>query len=384
MIEESLNEKDISKKKLIAFSKEELKLQESQQRGFLISSEIPDDLLRYDWQDYKFDNNEQVDDSGEDLELHEDVQRSRRNAWKACGYYCKNMLKMDDDENTDYPFASILLMGTKGSGKSVLGSLILREAMKRLNEKVLYVSFGNLVVECSTPSWVNHREDLEETYCSPKMLMIDEVCDGHFINIKAQSYINHILTKRANWRHPTIITSKVSYDSLFHILGFPSHSLIGKLEIYNHISIINTEITSPEKLLSAETSYPEGKVKMMIQYLEEIRAINKKRRMSVGLHGDQMRFLLERCLRGGSFQPKHLIPLKEAARGYVYSKQQQNAEIKDGSEEDFVKDIPYSPVDYNKMEDDKKKKKEKTKRKTEKQKEKAKKTAGEIAKDTGV
>ena len=305
---------------VLKYREEVLQRYKEEQKRLLSNSDIPDDLIMYEWKDYKFDNNEQVDDNGNKIELSEEVIKSRREVWRACGTYCLNLQKMNDRENKEYPFASILLIGSKDSGKSVLGSLILREAMKRLRENVLYVPFGSLAVELSTASFDSHRIVLDETYCTPKILMIDEICDGYFISNKARDNLNYILTKRANYGIPTIITSKISYESIYHVVGIPAYRLIGKPEVYKHLTIMNTKRTNSADLLTANSHYPPGKIEIMIDRLRILKSINMKNNSQIGLYGDQIRDILDGGVRGNTLTEKQFQKMASIAKGIPQQK----------------------------------------------------------------
>ena len=335
-----------------------------EQKYLLKESNLPEDLIMYDWKDYKFDDNEQVDDEGNKVDLSDDVIASRREVWRACGNYCLNLQKMNDEEDKEYPFASMLLIGTKGSGKSVLGSLILREAMKRLREKVFYVPFGTLSVELAMGSWDKHIEFFEKTYCSPKVLMIDEICEGYYIGNRARDNLNYILTRRANSGYPTIITSKTSYESLYHVTGIPAYMLIGKKEVYKHFTIMNTARTNPAVLLTADSKYPRGKVDTMIRRLEILKEINLKNNSSVALYGDQIRNILDGAVRGNVLTDKQFNKMANIAKGIPVQKT-------DGIQMDEIDDVDKvlsetSPKNTPKKPKSKKEKKESAKEVKEK------------------
>jgi DNA replication protein DnaC len=266
-------------------------------------SNIPPDLMTYGWKDYKFEDNEQTDEKGNKIKLDKIVIESRRQAWISCASYAKNLPLMYQGL---IPFASLLITGTKGSGKSVLGSLILRESINKLREKVLYVQFTKLLSElhiatCKSSFEYNDQVShiMEKYYGDPKILMIDEIDSGHYVSKPVQEHINTILTMRADWHKPTIITSRLPYESLSSVIGLPAYRIVGKQEYYVHINIMNNGFKTPNELLSSETEYPIDKCSTLIKWLEEIVKINKENKMKTGIYGHQIRSCLESGLRFG-------------------------------------------------------------------------------------
>jgi len=284
---------------------EQAKISRKRDMEILIEkAEIPPDLMRYGWEDYKTDNNEQTDEKGNPIALNDDVIQSRKRAVDLCGRFAWNICKMGEVVNGEVlPFASLLLIGTKGSGKSVLGGLILRVALQTLRDTVRYVSFTELISELQSATVLGsqYKQNVEDVmdryYGDPRVLMIDEIDYGHYVSNAVQEHLCTILTRRADWQKPTIITSKLPYRSLASVIGLPASRVVGKPEVYVHIHILNNKYASPDDLLSAERKYSADKCKNLLLWLKEIIKLNQENRTGTGLYGHQIRECLESSLR---------------------------------------------------------------------------------------
>lgn len=274
---------------------------------FRENSKIPPDLMRYSWKDYKINDNEQVDENGKKIILSDEVIESRKEALEMCAAYAKNISLMGqviDEDGNILPYASLLLIGTKGSGKSVLGSLILRKAMSDLMKETLYVSFASFISDLHAatmmgPRYEKRYNEMIDRYYNPDILMIDEIDAGHYVTKQIQQHIDTILSRRADWDKPTIITSRLPYLSLAAVIGIPASRIVGKPENYIHVNILNNKYVTPDALLSAEQKYPSGKCTELFSWLKELVKMNKERGIGTGLYGHQIRECLESALRHG-------------------------------------------------------------------------------------
>ena len=149
--------------------------------------------------------------------------------------------------------ASLFIYGKRGSGKSVLGTLILRDAIDTLKESVLYVPFQCINMEASTSNFVEHREKIEATYCDPEFLMIDEIEGCHQITPKTRDYFSNILTLRNTYHKPTIVTSRIGLNKVREELGYAVFNAITQKD--NYLAPICIKMESSEIFFSKDEIY---------------------------------------------------------------------------------------------------------------------------------
>jgi len=197
-------------------------------------SRIPRNLLKYTWSDYLEDRIKE-----EDLPFPEEIAKSRKIAKKICMRYSTKIKKIRDDKTG----TSLLILGKRGSGKSVLGSLILRDSINKIMQPVLYVSFGQFVLESNTVAFEQQRIDIEEKYVAPEILMIDEIEVGYKLSDRAKNYFFLILSKRSEYNKPTILTSSIMNENELEFeIGVPAFRVItDKEKYYNPIKILSIE-----------------------------------------------------------------------------------------------------------------------------------------------
>jgi DNA replication protein DnaC len=189
-----------------AFSKQIEEARRLTRKKLLGESNIPKQYLSAKWQEYRPDwNGSTIHD--------ESIINSRREAKKNCLNYVGNFKKTKEDGGN-----SILIVGERTSGKTVLATLILREAIKYFNERVLFVSFPQFVVEANTANLGPERERLESKYIRPYFLCIDEITSIDR-NPKVRTYFSHILVERHGLKKPTILTSKINIEQIRKSFG---------------------------------------------------------------------------------------------------------------------------------------------------------------------
>jgi len=130
---------------------------------------------------------------------------------------------------------SIVFMGGKDSGKTVLATLILREIINKTLGDVLFVPFSQLIVESN----VYLQDDIKnftEKYTSPLALCIDDI-DVRNTSEKLKEYLDHILTFRRLNLLPTIITSVGDFKDIRKTCGDPVYRLLSDNKIYKIFSI---------------------------------------------------------------------------------------------------------------------------------------------------
>ena len=134
---------------------------------------------------------------------------------------------------------SLFYLGGKNSGKTVLATLVMREAINQLAKSVLFVPFSQLLVEAN----VYLPEDISEyteKYISPEMLCIDDIDNAREPNKKFIEYLDYILTTRRFCKSPTIVTSRISLTTLGKTLGNSIFELLSD-SIYRKISILSSD-----------------------------------------------------------------------------------------------------------------------------------------------
>ncbi len=136
---------------------------------------------------------------------------------------------------------SLVIIGGQRSGKTVLATLILREAINNLIGSVYFVPFIQLVVESN----VYFKEDIEKytaQFIDPDMLCIDDIDSIRDTSPKFKEYFDYILTSRRLSRKPTIITSRMPVSKMRSMVGNGVFTLLNDRSIYKHINILSKDL----------------------------------------------------------------------------------------------------------------------------------------------
>ena len=222
-------------------------------------SGIPRNLLKYSWNDYLIDRIKKDDDP-----FSEEITASRKLAKQLCLGYSVNLGNIKRDKTG----TSLLILGKRGSGKSVLGTLILRDSINKIMEPVLYISFGQFVLESNTVAFEQQRIDIEEKYVAPEILMIDEIERGYKLSDRAKNYFFLILSKRSEYNKPTILTSSIIVENELEFeIGLPAFRVITDKEKYfNPIKIISPENEDDLSVIFSSTSiFSPSKIRVFLK-----------------------------------------------------------------------------------------------------------------------
>lgn len=191
---------------------------------------IPREYWDYKWTNYKFDAN-----FSKARIVNDAVVQSRKAAWKKSINYAENI------KNNLENGKSILFVGKGSSGKTVLATLILREAIEKLIVSALYVPFSRLVIDFHTMYKREEISDSSEIYITPQFLCIDEVDSDRNMGDRFKNIFDNILMTRRYEKKPTIITSKVGISEIGKMCGDTIKRLIDESGIYEIINIYSED-----------------------------------------------------------------------------------------------------------------------------------------------
>ena len=174
-------------------------------------SNIPEEYKKFRWKNYQVDADLQKTGL-----VTPAVIRTRQEALFRTHAFAKNIT-----ENVEKG-RSLLYIGGKSTGKTMLGCLVLREIINKLAEEVLFVSYPDILGECSKDY---ENEGIVEFYSEPKVLLIDEVEEINTTEWFRRD-ISQILTRRRFHHRMTIITSKMDLDQIQKYWGKPAANIL--------------------------------------------------------------------------------------------------------------------------------------------------------------
>ena len=216
-----------------------LQVQEKSERDYYRnSSNIPKEYLDYKW--VKDEHNSKFYDpkftASTDISVVNTATiESRTRARDEALKYASNI--KENYKNG----VSLLFIGGQRSGKTVLATLILREAINKLVGSVYFVPFIQLIVESN----VYFKADIEEytaQYIDPDILCIDDIDSLRETSNKFKEYFDYILTSRRLARKPTIITSRIPVSKMRSMIGDGVYALLNDRSLYSHINIISRDL----------------------------------------------------------------------------------------------------------------------------------------------
>lgn len=217
------------------FEKNQTKFEKSY---YLQKSNIPEEYLCYKWKKIKPSDKTYSVIYGHERsrELSELTKISRKRAFNIAKNFSLNIEKKYRDAS------SLLFIGGKNSGKTVLATLILRDAINKLLADVLFVPYSKLVIDANAASFKEHFAEIEEKYIDPDFLCIDDIDGSKNLKDKTRECIDYILTERRFAKNPTIITSRINIEDLRKVLGDSVYSLISDRDIYERVDIASNDI----------------------------------------------------------------------------------------------------------------------------------------------
>jgi len=233
-------------------------------------SDIPKSFYKWTWSDYK------IDHESDKILLPEHIQESRKKAKLSCMMFAKNIRK----SYLDSLGTSLIMMGRKGSGKSVLGTLILRKVIAELSISVKYVRFLDLITNLNTAYLEDSRAALTEEYTKPYYLMIDEMEVKDDFYKRGKDYLSHIITQRSIKRRPTIITTNImSMKTIQDGFGESLYRIIDDKEVYMEpIKILTYGSSIEDEIYIPEGNYNSDSLSDYIKRCVESNANSKYNR----------------------------------------------------------------------------------------------------------
>ncbi|MDO8610942.1 MAG: hypothetical protein Q7R95_10460 [bacterium] len=199
--------------------------------GWKDSSHIPEEYWGYKWSGYRKD----FGPHEMNVLIPQSEIKSREKALHLAIDYAKNI------EQNFKTGKSILFYGKKNSGKTVLATLILREAMQKLNKTALYVRFDKFLVDCTFKGGFYDKEHIDyvdEIYIEPDFLCIDEVCHKEQTSQKFKDITRYIIYSRREALKPTIITTTEQDEMLLKIFGASFVETVQDMRTFLRITII--------------------------------------------------------------------------------------------------------------------------------------------------
>lgn len=252
---------------------------EERKRHYRENSNIPAEYWQYKWKDYKFDIN-----FSKTSIVNSAVVQSRKAAWEKSIEYAKNIVENHNRGR------SLFYTGRGSSGKTVLATLILREAIEKMMVSVLHVPFSRLVVDFHTMYKREEISDSIESYLDPHFLCIDEVDVDRNMADKFKNIFDHILTSRRYEKKPTIITSKVGIDKIGDVCGDAIRRLIEDSGVYEIINIYS-EGEDPMRIFDSNIEFD---IDLLVKELSL-----SGRNVDKTITGKALRQIIENCVKRG-------------------------------------------------------------------------------------
>jgi DNA replication protein DnaC len=228
------------------------------------NSNIPENYFKFTWNDYQkdYDFSKKITDK--------EVSSSREKAKHLAVIYATKINSFFEKG------ISLFFVGKRGSGKTVLATLLLREAINQLKESVYYCSFIELMIEANTANLEHEREEFESKYLRPSFLLIDEMGEIE-TNHKMNNYLNLILIKRQQEKKPTFITSKLTLEEIKSRFGTSVYLAISNNNCFLPEIIIKTDPKDFIENIGKKDKFLVSELKKQIEEAYKIKQKEQKK-----------------------------------------------------------------------------------------------------------
>jgi len=208
-----------------------------------IQSKIPSEYKKYTFS--KYNPEADINLSGG---ISQSVIQSRKTALETVKKFAKNIKENIKNGR------SLILIGKSSTGKTVLGTLILKQAIIVLLEQVLYVNFSDLFYK--TSKIIPIDDDIIENCIETPILLIDEI-DAEDTNQASKDVfkgnIGRILTTRRLQKKTTVLTSRISIDEIRNVCGNTAYKIICDKNYFdNPIEIAEKENEAKTNILDSD------------------------------------------------------------------------------------------------------------------------------------